>query len=109
MRVTIPAGTNGGPPGTLDVDTGITQVNKSFAGMSPSEPGFGSPSRVQVVPLVPTAAWTNITHGEPTFNATTGTVHVLFSNPTAFAAEINVLFWDPHSEVGPGQAMTYNP
>jgi hypothetical protein len=108
QRVTVPAATNGGPPGTLDVDTGLTQENKAFAGMSLNEPTFGNPSRIQVVPLSPIPAWATLTHGEPFFNTTTGTIHVVFSN-AAGAATINVLFWDPHSIVGPGVAVTYNP
>jgi hypothetical protein len=107
MQITVPPAVNGGPPGTLDVDTGLTQVNKSFPDMSPGEPNFGNPSRIQVIPLAPTLPWMNITHGEPTFNATTNTIHVTFSNPQPVAAQLNVLFWNPHSLVGPGDADNY--
>jgi hypothetical protein len=87
------------------VGTGLTQVNKSFADMSPNEPGFGDPSRIQVIPLAPTANWASISHGEP-FLGANGEIIVLFSN-SGTPVEINVLFWDPHSILGPGQADTY--
>jgi hypothetical protein len=110
MRIDVPGSVgNGGPPGTLDVDTGLRQVNQSFAGMSPGEPSFGDPSRVQVIPMVPTANWTPITHGEPFLDPATGTIHVVFANTLNNDSEINVLFWDPHSMIGPGEADTYNP
>jgi hypothetical protein len=107
MRVFVPGGVVGalGAPG--DADTGITQVQKGFENDSLGEPTFGSPSRVQVVPMAPLSAWNNVTHDEPIFDPTTGTVHVLFSNSGA-PTTINVLFWDPHSLIGPGQADTYN-
>lgn len=108
MRFTVPSGANGGPPGILDVDTGITQVNKSFADMSPGEPGFDDPSRIQVVPMMPIGNWTNITHGEPYFDPATGTIHVEFAKAGIGAVELNALFWNPHSLVGPGDAETYN-
>lgn len=110
MRLTIPAATNGGGPGILDVDTGITQVNKSFADMSEGEPSFDDPSRIQVMPLAPISEWnTGLTHGEPFLDPATGTIHVVFSNPVLNPATINVLFWNPHSLIGPGEADTYNP
>ncbi len=110
MRITVPGGTNGGPPGILNVDTGITQVNKSFAAMSPGEPSLADPSRIQVVPMAPIGNWTNITHGEPYLDPITGTIHVEFANASLGpAAEINALFWNPHSLVGPGDADEYNP
>jgi len=108
------------PPnvGTVDVDTGLTQPNRSFDAYSPSEPGLDTDvtigSRVQVVPLSPIANWAGKIHGEPFFNPTTGTVHVVISiglipEPPFQIAPVNVLFWDPHSIVGPGDADTYNP
>ena len=104
------------PPstGTIDVDTGLTQVDRSFGDMSPGEPGFGAPSRVQVVPLAPTANWGSISHGEPFLDPATNTIHVVFSvgftpEPPFQLQPLNVLFWDPHSIVGPGDAEAYNP
>lgn len=114
MRLTVAT-----TPGGVDVDTGITQPNRSFADYSPGEPPLGTSgtaapingtlpaSRLQVVPLAPTANWAGITHSEPYFNTTTGTMHVVFTNSTEGSVEINVLFWDPHSLVGPGDADTY--
>lgn len=110
MRLpTIPGAGHGGPPGTLDVDTGLTQVNQSFPDMSPEEPGFGTgDSRIQVVPMSPISFWTGITHGEPFFDPATGTIHVEFTNSgIEDVTNLNVLFWDPHSSVGPGDADTY--
>lgn len=102
-----------------DIDTGLTQVNKSFAGMSLGEPPLGDgivPSRVQVIPLAPTANWTNIGISEPTFDPVTGTVHVtvFWTGPIpeppgqVQMPDLNVLFWDPHSLASPGDADTYN-
>lgn len=106
--------------GEVDVDTGLTQLNKSFAAQSPGEPPLGiagtaepaggalPASRVMVIPMAPLAAWDDITHGEPYFNTTTGTVHVVFTYATEGEITINVLFWDPHTMVGPGEADPYN-
>jgi len=104
------------------IDTGLTQVNKSFAGMSPNEPPLGitiappgppdgslPASRVQVIPQAPLAAWSVVTHGEPFVDPADGTVKVVFVVTGHTPVTINVLFWDPHSIVGPGQASTYNP
>jgi hypothetical protein len=108
------------PPGLTTVDTGLTQVNKSFAGMSPNEPPLGveaappgppdgalPASRVQVIPMAPMSAWALIGHGEPFVDPATGTVKVTFNNGGA-PVEVNICFWDPHSMVGPGQADAYN-
>jgi hypothetical protein len=136
MRITLPPPVvNGGvEPSSLLVNTGLCQPNRNFADQSPDEPTLGSnasvpsepmpgsepqppvppalPSRVQVVPMAPTAAWEDVTHGEPFVDPTTGLVWVqFFHNPHVNvppeSVEINVLFWDPHTMVGPGQAMTY--
>jgi hypothetical protein len=113
-------------PGFTTVDTGLTQGNKAFAGMSPGEPPLGveaappgppdgtlPASRVQVIPMSPISAWGAVTHGEPFVDPVTGTVKVTFNNATIVDEEpvsvtINVFFWDPHSMVGPGEADTYN-
>ena len=106
---------------TVDIDTGLTQVGRSFGNSSQSEPPFGvngtvSPpdgtlpaSRVQVIPMAPLSKWATITHGEPYFNTTTGTVHVQFATGEGPVTNLNVLFWDPHTVAGPGAAVTYNP
>lgn len=94
------------PPGPTDIDTGLAQVNKSFADMSPGEPGFDDPSRIQVVPLAMIGNWASITHGEPYFDPATQSIHVAFNN-AGLAVTINALFWNPHSLVGPGEADAY--
>jgi hypothetical protein len=111
MRVEFPPNT-----GSVDVDTGLTQVTQSFAGMSPNEPPLSSglqPSRVQVIPLAPTANWAGILHTEPVLDPATGTIHVTFHialtpEPPFQLPPLNVLFWNPHSIVGPGEADFYN-
>ena len=95
------------PSGTTAIDTGLTQVNKSFSGMSPDEPALAQ--RVQVIPMAPTNKWLSITHGEPYVGAG-GTVWVDFTNTNeGDITDVNALFWDPHSIVGPGDADAYNP
>jgi hypothetical protein len=112
MRITL-------QPGVTGVDTGLTQLNKSFAdqssnepplgvvGVAPPPPGTLPASRIEVMPLAPTAPWTNITHSDPFFDPTTETIVVAFTNGDKTPATINVLFWDPHTIVGPGQADPY--
>jgi hypothetical protein len=110
------------PIGFTSINTGLRQVNKGFPDMSPNEPPLGvmsappgppdgtpPASRVQVIPMAPLGIWVAVTHGEPFVNPATDTVWVTFNNAGQTPAEINVLFWDPHSMVGPGLAMTYNP
>lgn len=108
--------------GITTIDTGLRQVNKGFNNMSINEPPLGvsaappgppdgttPASRVMVIPMPPNyAAWNNITMGEPFVDPATGTVKVTFNNGDKTPATVNVLFWDPHSIPGPGQADTYN-
>ncbi|MGH7177180.1 MAG: hypothetical protein ACREJC_07365 [Tepidisphaeraceae bacterium] len=102
-----------------DFDTGLKIVNQNWDANSANEPPLGvvvappgptagttPASRVMVIPLPPLAAWSGITHGEPYVDPTTGTVHVQFLSATT--TEVNCLFWDPHSILGPGLADTYN-
>jgi hypothetical protein len=112
QRITLAAGD------TL-VDTGIRQVNQNFAANSVGEPNLGIPgiaapgdgtlpaSRVQVIPMAPLSQWTNVDHSEPWVNTATGTVFVTFTG--GGGETINVLFWDPHTAIGPGEAETYHP
>lgn len=106
---------------TLTVDTGITQLGKGFPLQSPGEPSMGTAgvapppagttpaSRLHVIPLMPTSAWSGITMSEPFLNTTTGTMQVAFTNNSETeVTTLNVLFWNPHSIVGPGDADTYN-
>ncbi len=114
MQITVP--TAGGHV----FDTGLTQLNRGFANSSVNEPPLGvisaSPgpadntlpaSRVMVIPQPPYVRWANITHGEPYVDATTGRVNVTFANSDSQVV-LNVLFWDPHTAVGPGRADTYH-
>lgn len=107
--------------GFTTVDTGLTQVNQAFGNMSPNEPPLGvtsappgpadgtlPASRVHVIPQSPRNSWATISHGEPFVDPVTRTVKVTFSNTLEGPVTINVLFWDPHSMVGPGEADTYN-
>lgn len=90
-------------PGTLTINTQIAQVSKAFG----DDPALvGEPTRIQVIPLCPTASWTYITHGEPVL--VNGQYQITFTNTDTNPAVINVLFWDPHSHVGPGMADYYN-
>lgn len=108
-------------PGPQIIDTGLQQVNRSFGSSSDGEPPLGvvsalpppagiePASRVQVIPLSPISQWQNLSHGEPYVDEATGRVFVEFvSDEDESEIEINVLFWDPHTLVGPGQADTYN-
>jgi hypothetical protein len=105
------------------IDTELQQQNKAFNNSSANEPPLGieiappgpadgatPASRVQVIPLAPTPDWDDVTHGEPFVDPATNTVKVSFNNLTSplVPVTINVLFWDPHTIVGPGLADTYN-
>ena len=95
------------PAGPSVIDTGLTQLNRAWDNSSNAEPGFGTPSRIQVIPMAPLSAWTNVTHAEPVFNATTETVQIAFFNASEGPQTLNVLFWDPATAVGPGEADPY--
>lgn len=86
------------PGGVTDVDTGITEVSLA---VTPS-----LASRVMVLPMAPTANWEFVTHANPTYSSTTRTVHVAFTNSSG-ATTVNVLFWDPHTTVGPVDTDSY--
>jgi hypothetical protein len=62
-----------------------------------------------VIPLVPTNPWAGVSLvGEPWVDAATGDVFVQFDNTNEIPVTVNVLFWDPDTKIGPGQASTYN-
>ena len=113
------------------IDTGLRQVSQGFGASSDGEPSLGvvaappgpvigdpstPASRVQVIPLLPLArgasfSWTDVRHGEPFVDPMTDTVKVEFFNDTEdsfIPKTLNVLFWDPHTSIGPGQADTYH-
>lgn len=119
MRLTLDAGTTLGPS-TVSVNTGLRQPNLDFPTYSVGEPSLGTggvappadgtppASRIQVVPLGPTmTGWASVAHSEPYLNTTTNTINVTFTNAAFTEVTINVLFWDPHSIIGPGAADTY--
>lgn len=107
------------PPGNTVIDTGLQQQSLALGNSSVNEPPLGIPgaapvpdgalpaSRVQVIPLSPIGAWTGVGVGEPYFDTTSGTVKVPFKNFGANVPLLNVLFWDPHTSVGPGLANIY--
>jgi hypothetical protein len=108
IHVTFPPDTN-----SVTIDTGIRQVNKSFPAMSPGEPSLADPTRIQVIPLAPTAEWSGMGMSEPVVNPATGTIEITFGGglipePPFQRGPLNVLVWDPHSIVGPGDADIYN-
>lgn len=110
MRITINANT------AVEVDTELAQPTGSFQNMSTDEPRInqftGSSgtigSRIQVIPLAPLIAWQNIVHSEP-FLSADGKIKVLFTNTGQSNVTINVLFWNPHSLVGPGDSDVQSP
>jgi len=78
---------------------GVTAASAPAAGTLPA-------SRIQVIPLSPISNWVGITHSEPYVSTATNTVHVTFHGSPD--VQFNAWFWDPHTLIGPGQAMTYN-
>jgi hypothetical protein len=106
------------------VNTGLIQNNLGFASSSADEPTLGvtevdpgpvigdatdTPSRIQVIPLMPVAAWANVFHSEPYVDPVTNAVHVTFYNTTGSVVTVNCLFVNPHTLIGPGEAVAYNP
>lgn len=65
------------------------------------------PEQLMVIPLIPIATWVNITMGEPYIDPATGTAKVDFTNSGTSPEILNVLFWLPHSIVGPGETASY--
>lgn len=112
-------------PVPTDINTQLVQQNTGFDNYSPDEPRLGPSiappgpgpfaggtppvSRVQVIPMAPLALWVDVTHSEPYVDPATGEVHVTFQKSTKGNVTLNVLFWDPHSMIGPGDADFYNP
>lgn len=110
------------PATPLDVDTSIWQPNRSFAANSvgePTMPEIGAdpllnPSRIQVIPQSPVGNWLGVSHGQPFAHLNVGgpndgkiTIHVLFTNSGTDPIDINALFWDPDTKIGPGAADVY--
>lgn len=83
------------PVGSTDVPHGLMQQNLAI------DPALAA--SIMVIPLPPTSNWDNITTGEPTASI------VPFSNSGGGNVDLNVLFWLPHTMMGPGDAATYLP
>ncbi len=83
------------PVGSTDVPHGLLQQNLSI------DPSLAA--SIMVIPLPPTGNWANITTGEPTASI------VPFSNSGGGNVDLNVLFWLPHTMMGPGDAAAYLP
>lgn len=122
FRLTLAAGAGAGNL----IDTGIEQTNRSFASDSAGAPALGGEpvmpevgvseiSRLQVIPMCSSgglAAWLGVTHGEPFATVNIDgrtTLKVQFTNANGGPVTVNVLFWDPHTAIGPGEANAYNP
>jgi hypothetical protein len=74
----------------------------------PVLPGSLPTSRIMVIPLPPIAPWVQVAiPTEPFFNPNTGTVNIVLANGGLLPVQLNLLVWDPHSIVGPGQADVY--
>lgn len=94
--------TTGGPSAPVDPPLGTSAASVPAAGTTPA-------SRVMVIPLPPLAAWDTVSIvGEPYLDTDTNTVHVVLANSAEAAADVNVLFWAPHTNAGPGDCDTYN-
>lgn len=114
-RVTLVSGAGAGNL----VDTGIWQTNRAFDASSVREPPMVAAgavgSRLQVIPLAygtGTPAWNNVSHADPVATVNLDgrtTLKVQFTNGNEGPVTINVLFWDPHTAIGPGEADLYNP
>lgn len=91
-----------------DIDTGLTQVGQALGPDEPPIDGNIGPSRIMVLVLqqfIPTA---NIQlKRQPFIDPVTNTVHVLLQNTGDPTQGVSILFWDPHTLIGPGQADPY--
>jgi hypothetical protein len=109
QQITLDAGAN-------TIDTGLRQVNLSFGASSVGEPDLAA--RTMVIPLPagvgpgpgpsPFGIWADVVvSAEPTIGPG-GTVLVeLTWNGEGGSAIFNVLFWAPHTSIGPVDAAPY--
>jgi hypothetical protein len=132
--VVSPTPEQGPNPISNIVNTHLTQVNRGFNNSSINEPTLGSnaltpsvlatplappvppvppldllPSRIQVIPVAYGTGlddWQFLTHNDAFFDPTTQTCWVEFENSDPENSHtVTVLFWDPHSIVGPGEIV----
>lgn len=87
------------PNGSTSISTGLCQKSLAFG----TDPNLAA--RVMVIPMSDTTKWATITHSEP--YVSNGVVYVDFANSGGTLLDVNVLFWDPHSHIGPGMADDY--
>jgi len=103
QQITLVAGAN-------VIDTGLRQVNQAFGSSSESEPGLAE--RTMVIPLVASSSatgnWSLVRVADPTIGPD-GTVLVSLTwLGEAGSATYNVLFWAPHTSIGPVDAEPYS-
>lgn len=97
-----------GPPQTID--TGLRQVNQAFGASSVDEPGLAA--RTMLIPLVGSTAasgdWRDVRVSTEPSIGPNGTVIVeLAWDGEGEEATFNVLFWAPHTSIGPVDADPY--
>lgn len=103
QQITLVAGSN-------IIDTGLRQVNQSFGASSESEPGLAE--RTMIIPLVGSndaaGNWSLVrVAAEPSIGPN-GTVLVeLTWLGESGDGTYNVLFWAPHTSIGPVNAEAY--
>jgi len=102
QQITLVAGAN-------VIDTGLRQVNQAFGASSVGEPDLAE--RTMVIPLpgssTATGNWSLVRVANPTIGPN-GTVLVTLTwLGEAGSAIYNVLFWAPHTLVGPVDAEPY--
>jgi hypothetical protein len=95
--------------GPQTIDTGLRQVNQAFGSSSVGEPGLAA--RTMVIPLAASSSatgdWSLVRVADPTIGPD-GTVLVSLTwLGEASSATYNVLFWAPHTLVGPVDAAPY--
>lgn len=91
------------PAKPTPVSTGLTQKSLAFGSNQPN-----LAQRVMVIPMAPMSAWDYVTHGDP-YVDTDGTITVDFTygGQDQQGVYVNVLFWAPHTGIGPGSAVSY--
>jgi hypothetical protein len=92
------------------IDTGLRQVNQAFGASSVNEPGLAA--RTMVIPLIGSndaaGDWRDVRVNAEPFIGPDGTVLVeLRYVGEARDVTVNVLFWAPHTSIGPVDAEPY--
>lgn len=97
-------------PGANVIDTGLRQVNHSFGSSSVGEPDLAE--RTMVVPLPGSASatgnWGQVTLTAGPSIGPDGTVILTLTwAGSEGTGKYNVLFWAPHTSIGPVDAAPY--